>query len=186
MSSTVSLESLIDALRALPPGDPTEDDMMRVLRENRVAPAELARHVIWADDRYTRRLVYRDDRFQLILLGWGVGQVTPVHDHAGQRCWMMVESGRLQINDFCWKPDAGAPDLLHEEVVGGAPGEVYIDSCACVHEIANPERWNEPAVSLHVYSRPFSQCGVYCRESGEKQIVDLQFDGYGPFAQAPA
>lgn len=183
MSRTASLESLVHALRALPPGDPTEDDVMRVLTTHRVDLSSLSDHVLWADDHYTRKLVYRDDRYQIILLGWGVGQVTPVHDHAGQRCWMMVESGRLEISDYCWKPGGGAPRLLHADVVGGKPGDVYIDSCACVHEIANPARWNEPAVSLHVYSRPFSQCGIYCRESGDKEIIDLEFDGYGPLAR---
>ncbi len=186
MSRTASLESFVHALRSLPPGDPAEADVMRVLESHRVDPAELADQVIWADDHYTRRLVYRDDRFQIILLGWGVGQVTPVHDHAGQRCWMMIESGRLQIADYCWQEGGGAPRLLHADVVGGEPGQIYIDTCACVHEIANPEKWNEPAVSLHVYSRPFSRCGIYCRESGDKEIIDLCYDDYGPFATAEA
>lgn len=186
MSRTVSLEAFVRALCALPPGDPTEADMMELLTAQHVDPRELARNVVWNPERYTRHLVYRDERFQVILLGWGVGQVTPVHDHAGQRCWMMVEQGRLQISDYCWKEDAGAPRLVHDEVVGGAPGEVYIDTCACVHRIANPQDWEEPAVSLHVYSRPFDRCGVYCLESGARQVIDLAYDSVGPMAGAPA
>lgn len=186
MSGTVGLEEFINALRGLPPGDPTEPAIMEVLRTRRVDPRELERHVVWAPDHYTRHLVYRDARYLVILLGWGVGHTTPVHDHAGQRCWMMIEQGRLRITDYCWQEGAGAPRLLNEEVVGGGPGRLHVDTCACVHRIANHERWNEPAISLHVYSRPFCSCGTYCLETGAKEMVDLEFDSVGPLAASPA
>lgn len=186
MSRPVGLEELVDALRALPPGDPTEPDILGVLSSCRVDPRELERHVVWSADHYTRHLVFRDDRYQVILLGWGVGQVTPIHDHAGQRCWMMIEQGRLQITDYCWKEGGGAPRLLNAETVGGAPGTMHVDTCACVHRIGNPSDWDEPAISLHIYSRPFSACGIYCAETGEREIVDLEFDSVGPLVPAGA
>lgn len=182
----VSMERFVDALGSLPAGEPTEAGVMEVLRTHRVSQEELRRHVVWNDDSYTRTLIYRDDRFQVIALGWGVGHVTPVHDHAGQRCWMMIERGRLRISDYRWKEGAGPPRLLNEEVVGGEPGRLHVDTCACVHQIANPEAWEQPAVSLHVYSRPFSSCGVYCLETGAREEVDLRFDRVGELAEVSA
>ena len=179
---TSSLQELIQALRDLPPGDPCDRDVLEVIRTHRVDPQELERYVVWNDEHYTRHLVYRDDRYQMILLGWGVGQVTPVHDHDGQRCWMLVDRGRLEITDFAWKEGGGPPRLLNHEVIGGETGSLHVDMCACVHRIENRGSWGERAMSLHIYSRPFSRCGTYCTETGTREVGDLQFDSVGPMA----
>ncbi len=178
----VGLPQFIAALQTLPDGDPCDPDMMAALRGYRVDPGEIAGSVVWKEDRYTRHLVYNDYRYQVILLGWGIGHVSPIHDHAGQRCWMMVERGRLQITDFRWKQGEGPPQHLHDEIVGGEGNELYLDRCACVHRITNLGQWQEPAVSLHVYSRPFHRCGVYCCDTGRRQLSDLHFDSIGPLA----
>lgn len=186
MSEYVSISDFAEALRALPEGDPCDPDMIDTLRRYRVDPHELQRYVVWNDAHYTRHLVYRDRRFQVILLGWGVGQVTPIHDHAGQRCWMMIESGSLQISDFRWQQGHGAPVPLHKEIIGGNGDDMHLDRCACVHRIANLPEWGERAISLHVYSRPFERCGIYCADTGRREMVDLAFDSVGPHAYAAA
>ena len=56
----------------------------------------------------------------------------------------------------------------------------------CVHRIGNLAEWQEPAVSLHVYSRPFDSCGVYCPDTGRRQACDLRFDSVGPLADLEA
>ncbi len=184
MNRTVSLARFVEALCALPGEEPDDPDVIDVCDRFRVDRGELFRYVVWADDHYTRHLVYRDERYQIILLGWGVGQATPVHDHAGQRCWMLVERGRLQIDDYRWKPDGGAPRLLNHEIVGGGDGQLHVDRCGAIHRIANPGEWRQPAVSLHIYSRPFDRCGVYCCETGRRDLIDLHFDSIGPLARA--
>ena len=186
MVEYVTFEGFIEALRALPPGDPCDPDMIALMDRYRIRREELERYVVWDDEHYTRHLVYRDERFQVILLGWGVGQVTPVHDHAGQHCWMRIETGRLQMTDYSWREGEGAPRLLNEEVVGGKGEELHLDRCACVHRIANPSGWGERAISLHVYSRPFGECGIYCLETGRKEMQELQYDSVGPFAEGVA
>ena len=45
---------------------------------------------------YTRNLVYRDERFELLILCWGAGQVSPIHNHEGQDCWMAVLDGETR------------------------------------------------------------------------------------------
>ena len=187
MSRLVSMVEFIEALRALPPGDPCDTAVLQAMKEHRVAPEELERYLIWDDEHYTRHLVYRDSRYDVIVLCWSVGQVTPVHDHAGQRCWMMIERGRLQIDDFCCK-DGQTPRLLDSAVVG--TDELHVDTdvdmCACIHRIANPRDWNRRAVSLHVYSRPFDTCNIYCTQTGTRETIDLCFDAVGPLvAEAP-
>jgi len=44
-----------------------------------------------------------------------------------------------------------------------------------VHDVRNPREWNQRAVSLHVYSRPFDSCVVYSVEQGTCGEIGLQY-----------
>jgi hypothetical protein len=45
-----------------------------------------------------------------------------------------------------------------------------------VHRVVNPREFNERAVSLHVYSRPFDTCVVYSPEQGTCGEIKLHFN----------
>src|SRR6185295_17638137 len=53
-------------------------------------------------DRYARRLLYRDDElgFTAVVMTWGPGQRTPLHDHAGIWCVEGVVSGQMNVTQF--------------------------------------------------------------------------------------
>lgn len=180
MSNGASLEELIDSLQAIPRASFSDDLVLDVVRRTRVDRADLEPFVDWRPDRYTRHLVYRDDLFQIIVLCWNVGQRTPIHDHAGQKCWMMIEQGRLEIEDYRYK-EGVPPRRLCSEIVGG--DDLHIDQCACVHKIVNRAEWGEPALSVHVYSRPFDSCYVYDLATGERELIDLCYDSVGPLVE---
>ena len=44
-----------------------------------------------------------------------------------------------------------------------------------VHQVLNLPEWNERAVSLHIYSRPFSSCEIYSLEKGTYCDVPLHY-----------
>src|SRR2546422_9733405 len=48
-----------------------------------------------AQDRYARRLLHRDPqgRYSVLVMVWGAGQATPLHDHAGMWCCECVYRG---------------------------------------------------------------------------------------------
>lgn len=180
MSRGASLEQLIDSLQAIPRDSFRDDLVLDVVRSTRVDVAALEPFVDWQPDRYTRHLVYRDDLFQILVLCWNVGQCTPIHDHAGQKCWMMVEQGRLEIEDYCYN-EGVAPRPLNSEIVGG--DALHVDQCACVHKIVNHAEWGERALSVHVYSRPFDSCYVYDLATGDRELIDLCYDSVGPLVE---
>src|SRR5688572_30516840 len=65
-----------------------------------------AAHADWRDwtmfdaDCYTRNLVHREEHYELLLLCWGAGQKSPIHNHQGQRCWMAVLEGEISETLF--------------------------------------------------------------------------------------
>ena len=56
-----------------------------------------------------------------------------------------------------------------------ADNPVAVDPLNPVHDVRNPREWNQRAVSLHVYSRPFDSCIVYSVEQGSCGEIGLQY-----------
>ena len=103
MVATVSLEGFVAALRAIPEEEFTNRRVLETVTNSRVPITELDPYLVWKPDRYTRSLIYRNEVFEVIVLCWNVGQGSPVHDHAGQRCWMTLPQGRLEITNYSYK-----------------------------------------------------------------------------------
>src|SRR4051812_43986390 len=51
---------------------------------------------------YARRLLYRNDDlgYTAVVMTWGPGQGTPLHDHAGIWCVEGVVSGQMDVTQF--------------------------------------------------------------------------------------
>ena len=65
-----------------------------------VAPETLAPYLTWDRQHYTRNLIDKTPLYELIAICWDVGQVSSVHNHRDQNCWMAVPIGRLQVENF--------------------------------------------------------------------------------------
>lgn len=183
MNTTVSLEGFVAALRAIPEEEFTDSRVLEAVTKNCVSMAAVEPYTVWKADRYTRSLIYRDDLFQVLVLCWNVGQASPVHDHAGQRCWMSLPQGRLEIANYSFKHGREI-EFIDAEIVGKHDSDVHVDQCCSVHQIANRCAWCEPAVSLHVYSRPFDSCYIYDLATGQRELKPMVCDQYGPLAAA--
>ena len=181
MSGHISLEGFVAALCAIPPEEFAADRVLEAVRANRVAPQELEEFLLWRPDRYTRNLVYRNDLFQVLVMCWNIGQASPVHDHAGQRCWMSMEEGRLEISNYSYKRGE-VLEYLNTEIAGEPPDAIHVDQCNSIHQISNRCSWCQPAVSLHVYSLPFGSCYIYDLATGSRDLKELGNDIVGPLA----
>jgi len=133
--------------------------------------------------RYTRNLVDRGNgKFNLILLCWGEGHGSGVHDHANAHCWMKVVDGTLWEKLYDW-PDAEAtvvdpnayqvmsPRRIAEYKVGEV---AYIHDTIGLHRIENNSH-SQPAVSLHLYSPPFEMCKSFDERTGKSTDCQVIF-----------
>lgn len=135
--------------------------------------------------RYTRNLV--DDgngKFNLMLLAWGEGMGSSIHDHADAHCCMKILDGELKETLYDW-PSTGKEDKEEEEQDESKvhkrssrilhTGEVaYINDSIGLHRVENPSD-SSRAVSLHIYSPPFDECAVFYERSGRKNMVKVTF-----------
>lgn len=184
MSSTVtqvSIQNLVAGLRQLPAGVFDEvETLRRLLQETPVNADSLAPYLTWDRQHYTRNLIDRTPLYELMAICWEVGQASSVHNHRDQNCWMAVPMGRLHVENF---------HLVHQDLQSGRcqlePLNVVemnishpcaVDPADPVHRVVNPREFNERAVSLHVYSRPFDTCMVYSPEQGTCGEIRLHFN----------
>jgi cysteine dioxygenase len=176
----ISIQNFVEGLRQLPESAfaPTER-VRRFLQDTPVSADSLAPYLNWDRQHYTRNLIDRTPLYELMAICWEVGQASSVHNHRDQNCWMAVPIGRLQVENF---------HLVHQDLDGGTcrlePTNIVemniaqpcaVDPADPVHRVVNPRDFNQRAVSLHVYSRPFDTCVVYSPEQGTCGEIQLHF-----------
>lgn len=177
----VPIQTLVEELRRKPaPAFDQIEPLRRFLQQTPVEADSLAPYLTWSRQHYTRNLIDRTPLYELMAICWEVGQASSVHNHRDQNCWMAVPIGRLQVENF---------HLVHQDLASGRSRleplstiEMNIsEPCAVdpgdpVHRVVNPREFNQCAVSLHVYSRPFDTCIVYSPEQGTCGEIQLHFN----------
>ena len=143
-----------------------KSDLCRLIRSGRIdLPPWLIRQV---DGHYARRLLHRDEarHYSIVVMTWGPGQRTPIHDHSGMWCVEGVWGGSIDVQQyelvqaadesFCFEPRNS-----YEAGVGSAgcliPPYEY-------HSISNPSE-QRSSVSLHIYGGEMQCCNVFERQS---------------------
>ena len=177
----VPIQTLVEELRCKPASDFDQTEpLRRFLQQTPVEADSLAPYLTWSRQHYTRNLIDRTPLYELMAICWEVGQASSVHNHRDQNCWMAVPVGRLLVENF---------HLIHQDLASGRSGleplntiemniaePCVVDPADPVHRVVNPREFNQRAVSLHVYSRPFDTCVVYSPEQGTCGEIQLHFN----------
>jgi cysteine dioxygenase len=154
-------------------------DILAFLERTTVAPESLVPYICWDRQHYTRNLIDKTPLYELIAICWEVGQISSVHNHRDQNCWMLVPTGRLLVENFhlgSQDLNAGRCQLTPTNTVEMNPTRpCAVDPADPVHRVVNPKHFGERAVSLHIYSRPFDTCVVYSPEQGTCGVINLHY-----------
>ncbi len=176
----VSIGEFVNGLRKLEERDFTEvHGTLECLRNTRVDPESLAPYLFWNSQHYTRNLIDKTELYELLSLCWEPGMKSSIHNHKGQNCWMAAPIGRLAVQNYRVLsedlPTHHCNIVPTDEVHITVDNPVAVDPLNPVHDVQNPREWNQRAVSLHVYSRPFDSCIVYSVEQGSCGEIGLQY-----------
>jgi cysteine dioxygenase len=176
----LSIDDFIAGLRKLREQDFTGvQGTLNYLRANAVDPESLKPYLFWNAQHYTRNLIDKTELYELLAICWEVGMKSSIHNHRGQNCWMAAPLGKLAVQNYRVISEdlaAQACNIVPSDVVHiTAENPVAVDPLNPVHDVRNPREWNQRAVSLHVYSRPFDSCVVYSVEQGTCGEIGLQY-----------
>lgn len=183
---TTSLACFLSFLSSQTRASLQGDAVDRFFRWHRVDHEELHPFIYFREDTYGRNLVFRSDHCELLVLTWLPGQRTPIHDHGGQRCWMLMHTGALTFKTYApLEDDRELPPQLGETTIHQVGEAVYLDDGIGIHSIANAS--TKPAVSLHLYAGPIPRCRIYDEKARRFAWVELRyFTEFGQQARSPA
>ncbi|HKW15953.1 MAG TPA: cysteine dioxygenase family protein [Terriglobales bacterium] len=176
----ISIQDFVSELHKFPERsfDKTPE-ILEFLRRTVVSPDTLSPYLNWDRQHYTRNLIDKTPLYELIAICWEVGQVSSVHNHRDQNCWMSVPIGRLEVENFhliSQDVDQGQCQLNPTETIEmNFAHPCAVDPDDPVHRVVNPKKFGERAVSLHIYSRPFDSCVVYSPEQGTCGVIKLHY-----------
>jgi cysteine dioxygenase len=172
-----TIRNLCERLCAIPAGSFSRERVLEEIGRTVIDPVSLQKYMFFSPVHYTRNLIYRCDLFEVVAIGWDVGQVAPIHNHRGQECWMGVPAGRLEVRNFRLRE--------HDPVTRTCsldPTDTYlldpehpaaVNPEEPIHSVHNLDSFGERAISVHVYSRPFDRCEVYFLDEGRYMEMEL-------------
>ncbi len=172
-----AIEELSASMRRLREGSDPANDIVRWLRafcetaETVPAPAG-AGHA----RGYTRTLIHKNDAFEIVVIHWMPGCVTPVHDHGGSHCWLSVASGAMRVENFLRYDRGEEQGRAHialegrEELVTG--GIDYRQDDVHLHRCITPEA----ATTLHVYAKPIAEFLAFDEQANTCSPVISNYD----------
>jgi len=187
MSEQLAIEQLVIAdwvknLAAIPDRNFTLENVQDYILHRAIRPESLEKYLFFSKGSYTRNLIFKNDMFECMAICWEVGQFSRIHNHRDQNCWMSAPIGRLKVQNFrvqdrhsdeehCGTCNLVATDIYEMDAAHPA----YVNPLEPVHQVLNLAEYNQRAVSIHVYSKPFDMCEVYYRDKGTYADVPLHY-----------
>jgi len=155
-----SVDALITAL--------TEEDCrnyMNIVRSVNIPSAAFEPFCSWSPEKYTRNCIVENEKFELILLCWEQGQVTPIHDHGGEECWVKIIQGTFK--ETIYKMDDNG-ELTPIRTGNSAVGDIsYMIDFMGFHRLENTD--SQRSLSLHLYAKPIKNCQMF--DEASKKLV---------------
>jgi len=183
--SAIAIQEFVSRLRCCSERDFREvKTVHKLLRDSPVDPQSIEHYLIWDRQHYTRNLIDKTPLYELLAICWEVGQISSIHNHKDQNCWMAVPIGRLLVQNYkviAQDLKAGTCDIVPTDMIEMNPtSPAAVDPNDPVHKVYNPPEFNQRAVSLHVYSRPYDSCVVYSEEQHKCGEIKLSYNSeYG-------
>jgi cysteine dioxygenase len=184
MAKLMTIDEWVKKLAAVPEAEFTIPRIEEFVRENLVQPETLQPYLFYAHSHYTRNLIYKCNYFEVIAICWESGQVSRIHNHRDQNCWMTVPIGRLRVQNFRVENQDRAHGTCKivpsdsYDMDANHPGVVRPEEP--VHQVLNLPEFGARATTLHIYSHPYATCEVYSADRGVYSDVPLHYSSeYG-------
>ncbi len=134
------------------------NQLQALLQQLEIVPAEIRNHLVFDKVRYQRNLLRRSPGYEALLLCFEAGQRTPIHDHCGSACGVLVVEGHAMETIFASSPDGWLYATGSQELPqGGVVGSSDMD----IHQLSNLQSGQRRLVTLHIYSPPLGEVGNY-------------------------
>ena len=175
----LQIHNWVEGLTAIREREFTIERVHDYFSRHAIIPESLDKYLFFSKGNYTRNLIHKCTLFECLAICWEIGQVSRIHNHRGQHCWMATPIGRLRVQNFRVEDQdasCGSCRLAPTDAYDMDPEHpAYVDPDQPVHQVLNPAEYARQAVSIHVYSFPYDSCEIYLREQGKYMDVPLHY-----------
>jgi len=178
-ATELAIDKWVANLADIPEAEFQLENIQAYVQRHHIRPETLDKYLFFSKGNYTRNLIFKNSVFECLAICWEVGQQSRIHNHRDQNCWMSAPIGRLRVQNYRVEQQDTengtcriVPTGLYEM---NAENPVYVNPLEPVHAVINPAEFNQRAVSIHIYSKPFDSCEVYERDRGTYRDVPLHY-----------
>lgn len=171
------------------------DELWKILQNYESNPLDWTPYAEYDKWGYKRHLVDGQENYNVMVMCWGPGTKSCIHDHSGSHCFMKILEGELVESRFAWPTEptgdqeeeistredddddeeGGQQMSLIEETRLGLNDILYINDKVGLHRVWNPNA-NKTAASLHIYIPPITFCRAFDERTGKARECKLTFD----------
>jgi predicted metal-dependent enzyme (double-stranded beta helix superfamily) len=126
---------------------------------------------------YTRTQLLRAPRYEVVVMRWSPGSISPIHDHGKSDCWVLMMEGALEVENFDRDEDGSSAvvDLRPAGKMSLGLGDVDHRGGPCeLHRVRNATA--ATAYTLQLYSEPIHTYTVVDARSRQSRIVTASCD----------
>jgi len=161
-----TMACLLCALSKVFEGFPKDDwparkaAIFQVLKNTTLPMNELVKYTcVDAQLPYTRNLVATDGvNYTLILMCWNAGTESKIHDHPCDGCFVKTVKGSIKETRYAMHPENNTVVQIAQGCT--SEGDVtYMDDSIGLHKVGAASD-TECALTLHLYTPPYSKCRV--------------------------
>lgn len=152
-----------------------------LLTDARIDDASLAEFAQFVPGRYARNGVYRDARFELIVMCWPAATESPIHDHGGSRGFVQVLRGTLTTESFTIAErdsNLQLARLTPSTTRTLRPGE--IETTAPGDDVHRVRAGAQGAITLHLYAEPLAAFAIFDRPTDTYRQSTARYDAPPP------
>jgi predicted metal-dependent enzyme (double-stranded beta helix superfamily) len=132
-------------------------------------------------DCYARRLLYQDPgrRYTAVVMTWGPGQGTPVHDHGGLWCVEGVVEGEMTVTQYDVRPDGEAFRVtpVGQPLSAGVGSAGRLIPPTDYHVLANAQP-DRSSVTLHIYGGNLDGCRIFVPDTAGRYQQSIRALSY--------
>ena len=152
------------------------DELTTRMRRLSIGLNDVSGYVRFSNDGYQRNLMRIGAAYEALILCWRNGQRSPIHDHRGSNCGVLVVKGTATETLFEHNEIGGNSAARSITIVRGITrtlkeGSVCGSNDMDTHQISNVQPNGEELVTMHIYSPRLGAVGVYSLAENTVELV---------------
>jgi len=145
---------------------------LEVLKAIDIPYDEWEKYFTWKEERYTRNIVFKNDKYEFLVICLEEGQDSPIHDYDSKEAWIHILRGQLKEEKYKKREDGKIERV--STVTLGPHDFSFMSGHVGLHRYVNT--FESRTVSLHLYVNPLKKWNEYDPATNSFRQIEVGYD----------